>query len=254
VTVYEIAYKLQHDCPYNDLSRKLPEITFAHWCNRERDVIEISCEDEDLATFEELQKDLRSLERSLSVKITRKSFGIRSAQLVTESCHCNGIRKSVAPVIEKHNCLRIEPILYKHGWEWYRILAFKQRDIKGLFDELEGFTNFQIISRRTIAETTVKESFVLSPGSLLGQLTKKQSFALITALSRGYYEIPKKVSTDEIARSLDLPRTTFEEHLRKAESKVMKAVAPLLELASFNDFSRTSSRQKLEQFIPQLTE
>ena len=206
-----------------------------------------------LAAFEELQKDLRSLERSLSVKIMRKSFGIRSAQLVTGSCHCNEIRKSVSPAIERHNCLRMEPLLYKHGWEWYRILAFKQRDIKELFEELEGFTNFQIISRRTIEETTVKESFVLSPGSILGQLTKKQSYALITALSRGYYEIPKKVSTDEIAKSLDLPRTTFEEHLRKAESKVMKAIAPLLELASFSDFSRTNPK-KLEVFIPELTE
>jgi predicted DNA binding protein len=137
VTVYEIAFKLQHDCPYNDLSRKLPEITFAHWCNRERDVIEISCEDEDLAAFEGLQKDLRSLERSLSVKIMRKSFGIRSAQLVTESCHCTGLRRSVSAAIEKHNCLRMEPLLYKHGWEWYRILAFKQRDIKELFEELK---------------------------------------------------------------------------------------------------------------------
>ncbi len=87
----------------------------------------------------------------------------------------------------------------------------------------------------------------------MGQLTKKQSYALITALSRGYYEIPKKVSTDEITKSLDLPRTTFEEHLRKAESKVMKALAPLLELASFNDFSRANPK-KLEMFIPELTE
>ncbi len=172
MTLYEIAFKLQHDCPYNDLSRKLPEITFAHWCNRERDVIEISCEDEDLAAFEELQKDLRSLERSLSVKIMGKSFGIRSAQLVTGSCHCNEIRKSVSPAIERHNCLRMEPLLYKHGWEWYRIIVFKQRDIKELFEELEGFTNFQIISRRTIEETTSKSHSFFRRGVYWGSSRK----------------------------------------------------------------------------------
>jgi len=249
MTVYEIAYKLQHDCPYNDLTRKLPEITFAHWCNRERDVIEISCNYEDLSAFEQLQKDLRSLERSLSVKITRKATAARSAQLVTSKCHCYGIRQSVSPVIEKHNCLLIEPIMYKHGWEWYRIIAFHQKDVKLLFDELDKFANLQIISRRALEETAVKDSLVLSPPSLLGELTKKQASALMTAISRGYYEIPKKVSTDEIAQSLDLPRTTYEEHLRKAESKVMKSIAPLLELTNFSDPIRKKSEQ-LEEILP----
>jgi predicted DNA binding protein len=251
--VYEIACKLQHECPYNDLTKKLPEITFAHWCNHDRDVIEISCEEEDLSTFKELQKDLRSLERALNVKILRKSFGVHSAQLVTEKCHCEGISRSVSPVIEKHNCLRIEPIMYKHGWEWYRILAFRQKDVKELFLELEKFANVQLVSRRTLEETAVRESLVVSPRSLLGELTKKQSHALMTAIARGYYEIPKRLSTDDIARSLDLPRTTYEEHLRKAESKVMKAVAPLLELTNFKDPAR-KNQVRLEQVIPQLME
>ena len=253
--VYEIACKLQHECPYNDLTKKLPEVTFAHWCNHDRDVIEISCGEKDLSAFKEMQKDLRSLERALNVKILRKSFGVHSAQLVTESCHCVGISRSVSPVIEKRNCLRIEPVMYKHGWEWYRILAFRQKDVKELFLELEKFTNVQLVSRRTLKETAaqVRESLVLSPRSLLGELTKKQSHALMTAIARGYYEIPKKLSTDDIAKSLDLPRTTYEEHLRKAESKVMKAVAPLLELTSFNEPARKKQVQ-LEQVMPQLTE
>lgn len=251
--VYEIACKLQHECPYNDLTKKMPAITFAHWCNHDRDVIEISCEEENISAFRELQRDLRGLERALSVKIVRKSFGEHSAQLVTEKCHCGSIRRSVSPVIERHNCLRIEPIIYKHGWEWYRILAFRQKDVKDLFDELEKFSNVQLVSRRTLEETAVRESFMLSARSLLGELTKKQSHALMIAITRGYYEIPKKLSTDDIAKSLDLPRTTYEEHLRKAESKVMKAVAPLLELTSFNDPVRKKPR-KLEQMMPQMVE
>ena len=212
-----------------------------------------SCEEEDLSAFKELQKDLRSLERALNVKILRKSFGTHSAQLVTEKCHCVGISRSVSPVIEKHNCLRIEPIMYKHGWEWYRILAFRQKDVKELFLELAKFANVQLVSRRTLEETAVRESLVLSPRSLLGELTKKQSHALMTAIARGYYEIPKKLSTDDIAKSLDLPRTTYEEHLRKAESKVMKAMAPILELTSFKDPAR-KKQVRLEQVIPQLME
>ncbi len=125
--------------------------------------------------------------------------------------------------------------------------------MKELFLELEKFANVQLVSRRTLEETAVRESLVLSPRSLLGELTKKQSHALMTAIARGYYEIPKKLSTDDIAKSLDLPRTTYEEHLRKAESKVMKAMAPLLELTSFKDPAR-KKQVRLEQVIPQLME
>jgi len=248
MTVYEVAYKLQHDCPYNDLTRRLPEITFAQWCNRDKDVMEISWEDGDFLTLEDLHAAIRDLERRLSTKIVRKSFAGNSAQLVFASCHCAVIKRPVSPLIEKYNALPIQLIFYKHGWEWYRILAFRQKDIRALFSELEEFTNAQIISRRTIAGPSVKEAFMISPSSLLGELTKKQAYALMTALSRGYYEIPKRVSTDEIARSLKLPRTTYEEHLRKAESKVMKAVAPLLEIGSFNG-PRRSNLPRMGPFL-----
>jgi hypothetical protein len=75
-------------------------------------------------------------------------------------------------LIEKYNALPIQPISYKQGWEWYRILAFRQKDIPALFSELGQFTNAQIISRRAIDGPSVKEAFMISPNSLLGELTK----------------------------------------------------------------------------------
>ena len=249
---YEIEFKAQHDCPYNDLSRQMPGLVFAEWCNHKRDVIEISCEDEDLTSFEDLHENLRILEQSLHVKILRKSFGKNQGQLVTEACHCAKMKKSISPVIEKHNCLRIQPIFYKQGWEWYRVLAFSQDDIKKLFQELERFCEVQMVSRHTIEDTSVRESFMVSTCSLLGELTKRQSFALLTALSRGYYQIPKKISTDELAKSLGLPRTTFAEHLRKAESKVLRAVTPLLELGASAARAQTIGKERTEEVFPSI--
>jgi predicted DNA binding protein len=130
MTVYEVAYKLQHDCPYNDLTRNLPEITFAQWCNRDKDVMEISWEDGDCSAMEDLHRAIKDLERRLSAKILRKSFAGNSAQLVFDSCHCTMVKRPVSPLIEKYNSLPIQPIFYKHGWEWYRILAFRQKDIR----------------------------------------------------------------------------------------------------------------------------
>jgi len=61
-------------------------------------------------------------------------------------------------------------------------------------------------------------------------LTDKQVNSLLAAIEYGYYQIPKKVTTEEIASKHNVPRTTFEEHLRKAESKTLLAMAPYIRM------------------------
>src|SRR5207249_11252153 len=51
----------------------------------------------------------------------------------------------------------------------------------------------------------------------------------------GYYNIPRAATAREIARRLRTPRTSFADHLRKAESKVVQAVGPYLRLRSTKD-------------------
>ena len=72
------------------------------------------------------------------------------------------------------------------------------------------------------------DTFLLSLNSLFGQLTEKQMRALVAAVENGYYEIPKRVTADEIAKKHGQPRSTFEEHVRKAESKIVLAMAPYM--------------------------
>lgn len=55
-------------------------------------------------------------------------------------------------------------------------------------------------------------------------LTEKQNNILNNAVDWGYYEYPRKISTDELAKRLKISRTTLVEHLRKAENRVMQKV------------------------------
>ncbi len=43
-----------------------------------------------------------------------------------------------------------------------------------------------------------------------------------------YYEIPKRITADDLARKQGQPRSTLEEHIRKAESKIVLAMAPYM--------------------------
>jgi predicted DNA binding protein len=227
MTTIEIGFKVQHDCPFNEFSKQFPSAVVSHWCNYENDVLEISCADP--IVFESLKEGVDKLTEKVGVKVLRRVMTKPNELLVTQHCGCNHYR-STTPVIEKNHCLELQPTIYRGGWEWYRIIAFSEVDVKNLFKGLDEFCTVEVTSRRTNQTGSVRESFLISIANLLGELTEKQMQALILAMENGYYRVPKKVTTEEIARIQGVPRTTYEEHLRKAESKVLSSVAPYMQL------------------------
>ena len=66
------------------------------------------------------------------------------------------------------------------------------------------------------------KKIILSASGSIPKLTNKQRFAVELAIEKGYYEYPRKISVQELAKISKSPRSTFQEHLRKAESKLMK--------------------------------
>jgi len=67
-------------------------------------------------------------------------------------------------------------------------------------------------------------SLVPKQESHLANLTARQRQVLISAYSLGYYDVPRRVSSEEVSRHLNMDKSTFVEHLRKAERKIMADV------------------------------
>jgi hypothetical protein len=63
-----------------------------------------------------------------------------------------------------------------------------------------------------------------SPISPLNQLTEKQRDVLITAYRMGYYDVPRRGSSQDIAKKLGLVDSTVVEHLRKAEQRLIRHI------------------------------
>lgn len=57
-----------------------------------------------------------------------------------------------------------------------------------------------------------------------GQLTDRQKEILRTAITLGYYDIPRSTSQRDLATELGLSRGTIGEHLRRAEAKIIQSV------------------------------
>src|SRR5207245_11429036 len=131
MAVYEIDFKLQHDCPYNNLSRKYPNVLFSQWCNYSMEIREVSFKElNELSEFQAVQEDIQQYLTKLGAKIARKSFRGSNTQIIVHECICDTLYKSVTSVLEKHNCLDLQPTTYHAGRECYRIYSFSHSEIQ----------------------------------------------------------------------------------------------------------------------------
>lgn len=61
----------------------------------------------------------------------------------------------------------------------------------------------------------------LLPNWPMARLTDKQRHVLVTAYRSGYYDVPRRISAEEMASRLNLVKSTFSAHVRKAERRLL---------------------------------
>lgn len=87
------------------------------------------------------------------------------------------------------------------------------RQLRVAFEKLEkSGTRFKIVS-----STDAK----FPSDSPLNILTEKQRRVLTTAYALGYYDTPRKIDSEQLAKRLKLKRSTLVVHRRKAEQRIL---------------------------------
>ena len=63
-----------------------------------------------------------------------------------------------------------------------------------------------------------------SPTSPLNELTEKQREILIAAYKHGYYDVPRKINSVQLAKKLKIANSTLIEHIRKSEHRILCSI------------------------------
>jgi predicted DNA binding protein len=132
--------------------------------------------------------------------------------------------------INSRNMLLQPPVIHDAGKEHYRVVVFRHQDLRSLFDSLNRSGAKIQVTRKEKISGSIAGHLTISTYDLFSRLTKKQAEALLQSFRMGYYRLPRRADLSTIASRAQVPRTTFEEHLKKAENKLIESLAPSLEL------------------------
>jgi len=217
----EIKIKARTNSPIHRLTEKYPSLRIWMWCNFVQDVYEM--ESDSPEEFRDAVAEFRGIYNVLDE--TEISTNIR---LITQNCVCSK-ETTVHDNIQELEILNLMPIFYARGYEYYRLIAFRHEALSELFDRLTE-QGFQIEVQEKAPFNGMVSDSLITMNSLVGDLTDKQVDAIVAAYNNGYYQTPRRVNVQTIADRVRVPRTTLQEHLNKAENKLISSIIPQIQL------------------------
>ena len=138
----------------------------------------------------------------------------------------DGDEEDIIASLEGEAAHLLPPVRWVHGEARVTLLLEAGAEPRSL---LARFPGARLISKRRPTTGDEGRTAFSSP-LFLPKLTEKQARALLTAYESGYYDFPRRVTTEEVGASLGIARSTFEQHLNRAEQHVVRAMLPLVRM------------------------
>ena len=205
--------KIKHDCTIGNRCEKFKCISYSlplgNWQDKN---FEYTSERHTLEgnekNIKEFLKDLKKDKRVINVEISKNTLffiGKRKKEKIPSS-HWN-------PKI-----IFIKPVFVdKNGYEYWEIVSWKREVIT---DFIKGIEREKGLSLEIQKIQEVKLDDLHFP-HVMPKLSPKQKRAFELAIEHGYYKFPRKIGLEKLAKTMKVSVSTFQEHLRKAEEKII---------------------------------
>lgn len=129
--------------------------------------------------------------------------------------------KELLLCLDRADVLLLPPLMYEDGRVRLSVIG-----LQGSVDLTRIIPCARLISKRSLRPEELRDR--LSMSGLVPRLTRQQGRSVLAALDAGYYEAPRRVTTGEVAEIMGISRSTFEEHLKGAESRIISSAESLV--------------------------
>ncbi len=239
----ETRVEVRHTCCFSRFSSMFPRSKMALWSPGSADVLRVDSPDP-----QELLDVLRAARRDLRARDVEQG---RTDAIMFLPCQTSWHRSpSVAAIADRNGVWLLLPIVFRDGAETYRVIAPNRTLLRRFLNDLKGTSRIVVLSHRTRGQFSAAD--LGAPAvELLEGVTSRQQETLAIAFEGGLLEIPARRTMDSMARLQGVSRSTFGEHLRKAQGRLLRNVYPLLE-SSRRQNSIHRSPRKERSLNPQL--
>lgn len=133
---------------------------------------------------------------------------------------------AVPAEIAAAGCTVLWPALFVGGEETYTILSPTRERLDALLARLGAHGSVHLERVVDVQPSALNVNVPLA--DITTALTERQLVVLQKAIAEGYYDSPRRTSTEALAATFGVTRSTLEEHLRKAERRVLEGFAGVL--------------------------
>ena len=214
--------RIRHPCPFCDFSAAFPDVQITQWCNQTNDVLHIVVPDPD-----RLPEVLAAASKALGVRDMFRDG--RSALTMSRGC-CWNTFASVTEAANDAGVWLVPPITYREGWETHRVLSPGRKVLKTFVEAVKKMGEIQVLAHRPQDELDTLRDVATLPVHLFDGLTDRQAHILVSALENGLLDVPARTRMGRVAKREGLSRSTYGEHLRKAERQLVRNSYPFLKL------------------------
>ena len=119
-----------------------------------------------------------------------------------------------------HNIFFVKPVVNHYdGYEYWEVAAWNKKTLQVFSSNLKKQMGSCVILK--LQQTQLADIYF---PNVMPQLSPAQKKALELAYKEGYYSYPRKITLEQLAKLVNISLSTFQEHLRKAELKLLPAI------------------------------
>lgn len=213
MSVVDARVRIHHPCPYCDLSVAFPRTLLLLWCDNRRDVFLVSAPD---------AAELEGVLAALRISFHARPLVVDGHDaLVTVPDFEWKTPPSVTSLARRTRVWVLHPVVYYAGTETYRFVAPARGDLQALFARLLPLGDVEILSISGRSTLGAVRDLPSATVHFFEGLTPRQARCLLAAFEGGLLDVPARGRWSEVARREGLSRSTFGEHLRKGQRRLL---------------------------------